>query len=61
MTGGLNLVPGFYQAWSDEIRNEVDNSDNQPTMKIAKKVEWFFARAVAVYTDSVSPSIDDRR
>ena len=30
MTGSLNLVPGLYLAWPDEIGNEVDKSNSQP-------------------------------
>ena len=29
--------------------------------KNSKKVEWFYASAVAVYTDSVSPFSNDHR
>ena len=29
MTRSLNLVPGFYPTWLDEIGNEVDNSNSQ--------------------------------
>ena len=33
MSGSLNLVPGFYPAWIDEIGNEVNNSASQPVSR----------------------------